>query len=238
MVGGQHSPRKAPISSGAPQGLTARCPCCPPKSGVFSPSRAGSYWEAPGHRDKSRRHPQRAPVQSVAGCGAAAGPGVPPGQQDSPSPAATAVPPPGTPSLRCPLYAAQGGSEVAKPSPSMKGKWQPEGTLPQPPQDAFPGALGSPQPPPRHPLAPGCPRPLDIPGVHRPPCSDAPRGSPARGPHFIPWPPVDAGLLFEAPPGAAAPLPRDGGGPPSPWGVWWAGQWAEAWQGSVPQFPH
>lgn len=238
MLGGRHSPRKVPISSGAPQGLTARCSCCPPKSGVFSPSRAGSHWEAPRHRDKSRRHPQRAPVQSVAGCGAAPGTGVPPGQQDSPSPAPTAVPPPGTPSLRCPLYAAQGGSEVAKPSPSLKGKWQPEGTLPQPPQDAFPRALGSPQPPPTL-LPQGVPGHLaagdtgTYPGVHHPPCSDAPQGSPARGPQFVSWPPVDAGLLFEASP-KSHPPPPGWWRPSETMGVWWA----ETRQGSVPQFPH
>lgn len=151
VLGGRHSPRKVPISSGAPQGLTARCPCCPPKSGVFSLCRAGSHWEAPRHRDKSRRHPQRAPVQSVAGCAAAPGAGVPAGQSLTCTHrrAASRHPFPPLPALCCPgrkrgckTFSQPEGEVAARRDPSPA----PPGCLPRGPGD------------PAAPLPPSCPR--------------------------------------------------------------------------------
>ncbi|XP_069639052.1 proline-rich proteoglycan 2-like [Haliaeetus albicilla] len=94
-------------------------------------------------------------------------------------------------------------------APRMSPKHSPWCPHPPPPAPPEPGSpLGSHCHPPQSPAQStphGVPGHLaagdtgTYPGVHRPPCSDAPRGSPARDPHFVPWPPVDAGLLFEAP---------------------------------------
>lgn len=166
-------------------------------------SQAVSQREAHRQGFKSRCHPQRAPVQSVVGCGAAPEPGVSPGGgflTCARSRAASSVP-----FLRRPLYTARGGN-VAKSSPGMKRKWQPKGPFPGPPR-CLSQAEGSPQPPvtllSRDVPAHGA---LGVhPGVHCQSCSDAPQGSPAGGLQIVPRPSVDVGIPFKAPLCAAVP---------------------------------
>lgn len=143
--------------------------------------------------------PQRALVLSVV----VSGPGFPPGQPEGPSPAPAAVLH-STPSLCRLIYAARGGSKVAKPSASMNGKWQPEGILPRPPHDAFPRVGRSLQPPTTllPPGVPGHPAAGDTgahPGVHCPPQSDAHQWSPAGGPHLVLRPQWMQGSLSRSP---------------------------------------
>lgn len=149
VLGGWQSPRKAPVTPGDS-----------PLAAFTVPSNMGSSLcpklvLTGTHGDESRRHPQMTLAQSVA----VPGLGVPPGQPEGPSPAPAAVPPPDAPSLRRTLYAARGGSEVAKPSSSVKGKWQSEGTLLQPPPKMPSPGLGTARSPPATLLPPGCPRP-------------------------------------------------------------------------------